>query len=280
MNYLNLLKFGKKKISSNFIKSPNLDCEIILSHLLNISREKLILILNEPAKNFEIVEFFNLIKKRKRKVPVSYITGTKDFWKSSFKVNSSVLIPRPDTEILVEESLKLIKKNASRKILDIGTGSGCILISILLERSKCTGYGLDISKNAIKIAKINAKMQHLQNRITFIHSDIDNFFSNKYDFIISNPPYIDKFKLRNLQEDVRFSEPILALDGGPGGCSKIKKVINKSAKLLKTKGFLILEIDKTQYLKIKDMLIKKKFYIFKVCKDLSGCKRCIISQKI
>ena len=280
MNYASLLKLGQEKLYKKKIRNPALDCEVILSHMLKIERASLLLNLDKIAKKTEITKFFENVCKRENKIPVSYITGQKDFWKSTFNINNSVLIPRPDTELLVEECLKLISKNSSKKILDIGTGSGCIIISILLERLKCKGIGLDISKEAIKIARINAKMQHLENRINFINSDIDNFFSNKYDLIVSNPPYIDKFKLRNLDEDVRLSEPLDALDGGPGGYSKIIKVIKKSNNLLRTKGFLLLEIDKTQYLGVKKLLRKNGFYNYKICKDLGNNTRCIISQKI
>ena len=280
MNYASLLKLGQEKLYKKKIRNPALDCEVILSHMLKIERASLLLRLDKIAKKTEITKFFQNVYKRENKIPVSYITGQKDFWKSTFIVNNSVLIPRPDTELLVEESLKLISKNSSKKILDIGTGSGCIIISILLERLKCKGIGLDISKEAIKIAEINAKMQHLENRINFINSDIDNFFSNKYDLIVSNPPYINKFKLRNLDEDVRLSEPLDALDGGPGGYSKINKVIKKSINLLKTKGFLLLEIGETQHFGVKKLLRKNGFFNYKICKDLANNKRCLISQKI
>ena len=280
MKYLNLLKVGEKKLSKKNIVSSILDCEIILSDLLNIRREDLLLNLDKKAKSEEISKFLENISKRKKKVPVSYITGKKEFWKTSFIVDRSVLIPRPDTELIVEESLNLIPKSSSKRILDLGTGSGCIIISILLERLNCKGAGVDISKAAIKIAKINAKMQHLENRVSFVNSDIDKFFFNNYDFIVSNPPYINKFKLSSLNEDVRLNEPPEALDGGPGGYSKLKKVINRSAILLKTKGFLVLEIDRSQFFGIKELLKQNNFFLCKTRKDYSGHKRCIISQKI
>ena len=191
-----------------------------------------------------------------------------------------MLIPRPETELIIEKVLKIFKKNENKNVLDIGTGSGCIILSILSERKKFRGIGIDLSKHAINVAKINAKMQQFGNRIRFINTDIDNFFSYKYDLIVSNPPYIKKFKLSGLIEDVKNFEPKLALDGGPDGFSAVLKVIVKSSKLLKKNGMLFLEIDSTQVIKTKKMLIKYKFFIKDVCKDLSDKNRCIIAMKI
>ena len=191
-----------------------------------------------------------------------------------------MLIPRPDTELIIEKVLKNFKKNENKNVLDIGTGSGCIILSILSERKKFKGIGIDTSKQAINVAKINAKMQQFGNRIKFINTDIDNFFSYKYDLIVSNPPYIKKSKLSSLIEDVKNFEPKLALDGGPDGFSTILKVIAKSSKLLKKNGMLFLEIDNTQVIKTKEMLKKYKFYTKDVYKDLSGNNRCIIAIKL
>ena len=153
-------------------------------------------------------------------------------------------------------------------------------MSILSERKKFRGIGIDLSKHAINVAKINAKMQQFGNRIRFINTDIDNFFSYKYDLIVSNPPYIKKFKLSSLIEDVKNFEPKLALDGGPDGFSAVLKVIVKSSKLLKKNGMLFLEIDNTQVLETKKLLKKYKFYTKDVCKDLSGKIRCVIAIKL
>ncbi len=280
MNFDNLLKIGKTELKKNSILNYNLDSEILLSQALKISRENLILNLNKTVNKFVQQKYFNLIKKRSQKIPIAYILGYKEFWKSKFIVNKSVLIPRPETELLVEQALKLINKDSKLSVLDIGTGTGCILISILKERKFCRGLGIDISKLALNNAKSNAKMQQLENRIKFIKSDIDNFFTNKYDFILSNPPYINKFKLKSLMDDVKMYEPSIALDGGINGCSVLKKVIKKSAELIKIKGKLILEIDNNQLLFIKGILMKYNFIISKVIKDLRGYNRCIIATKI
>ena len=219
-------------------------------------------------------------EKTKKNKPIAYIIGKKEFWKTEFVINRSVLVPRPETELIVEEALNLLKDKRNVNLLDIGTGSGCILISILKIKKKWHGTGVDLSKNAIKVAKTNAKIQQLENRIRFVHSDIDKFIASKYDLIISNPPYISKFKLRRLEKDVRDYEPRMALDGGLKGLSEIEKVIKKSSKLLKNKGTLIIEIAPEQKNCLTRILKINDFHIKKISKDLSGKDRCIISTKI
>jgi len=280
MNYQTLLNNAVNKLKSNSIINPGLDSELLLSKVLHTTREKLLLNLAKKTTSQEKKKFDLVIEKRSRKKPLAYILGNKEFWKTNFVVNDSVLIPRPDTEILVEEALNHIKVDRQYQILDIGTGSGCILISVLKDRKKSKGIGIDISKNAIHNAKTNAKIQQLENRIKFIHSDIDKFYSNKYDLILSNPPYISKLNLRFLSEDIRNYEPVLALDGGYDGYSKIINVIEKSSKLIKIKGKLILEIGFGQLNKSMKVLRQNGFYINKVSKDLAGINRCIISTKI
>lgn len=280
MKFYELISKGAKKLKLCCIQNSSLDSEILLCHVLNITREEMILNLNKKANRKQITNFNKMIIERLKKKPIAYLINKKNFWKTQFYVNKSVLIPRPDSEILVSSSVKLISKNDKLKILDIGTGTGCIIISILLERKNCTGIAIDISKSAINIAKTNAKIQQLENRIRFFNSDIDNFFFGKYDFIVSNPPYIKRCKLRYLDEDVKNFEPYIALDGGLNGITSIEKVIKKSKNLLKLKGKFVLEIDHSQVEDIKSLLMKNNFYINQVCKDLNCKYRCIISTKI
>ena len=169
---------------------------------------------------------------------------------------------------------------SKKTILDVGTGSGCIILSVLNERRKCTGVGIDISKNAIKLAKYNAKIQHIKNRIKFFNTDIDNFYSNNYDLIISNPPYIDLNKINNLDKDIKNHEPKVALNGGIDGYEKIRLVIKKSSKLIKRKGKLFLEVGFDQARETLRTLNIYGFYNNKIVKDLSKKNRCIISTKI
>ena len=280
MNYNIALNKASKLLKNSSIKSFKLDSEIILSNMLNLSREELLLNLNEELSNKDLKYFKKLIYRRKKKETIAYIVGYKEFWKEKYKVNSNVLIPRPDTEIIVEEVLKNIPLNSSKNILDIGTGSGCIALSILRDRKKCHVKALDISKNALKVAKHNAKIQHLENRIRFINSNIDKFYYGKYDIIVSNPPYIKSMRIKKLDEDIRVYEPKLSLDGGNDGFSQIREVIKKSSVLIKKKGKLFLEIGFDQSKETKKLLLENKFYINRTVKDLGKKNRCIISTKI
>ena len=280
MKYQEILNRGSKILKLNNIKSYNLDSEILLSSTLKLDRSQLILNLDKKIENKEKKNFLNFIKRRTKNEPIAYITGYKEFWKSSFKVDKNVLIPRPDTETIIEQVLKELDNYSSKKILDIGTGSGCILISILNDRKRCFGVGIYISKNAVKLAKYNAKIQHIDNRIKFLNSDIDNFCVDKYDLIISNPPYIKQREINSLKKDIKNHEPRVALDGGIDGYKKIRLIIEKSSTLIKKKGKLFLEIGKNQTRKTLKMLNLNGFNKTKIVKDLSGKNRCIISTKI
>jgi len=280
MNYEQVLANATKILKSASIKSSKLDCEVLLSNVLKINREKMLVNLNKKINHQDFIVFNKLINRRVKNEPVAYIVGYKEFWNKKFKVNSDVLIPRPDTEILVEEVIKLIKINSSLNILDIGTGTGCVILSVLNERKKCYGIGLDISKKAINIAKHNAKIQQIKNRIKFINSSIDKFCVGKYDLIISNPPYIKSGDIKNLDRDVRFYEPETALNGGYDGYSKIREIIYRGSSLIKKKGKLLLEIGYNQKSEVIRILNCNKFYVNKVVKDLGKNNRCIISTKI
>ena len=280
MNYNEILKKGENILKKNKIKNPYLDTELILSKVTNRKREQILLNTSNKLKNWEITAFKNYIERRQHKEPMAYILGYKHFWKYKFLTNKDVLIPRPDTELIIEEALKYLPNDKSKKILDIGTGSGCIVVSLLKERPKCTATAIDISLKAINVAKTNAKLHQLENKINFINNDIDKYKSNYYDLIISNPPYINIFDLSRLDDDIKFHEPKLALSGGLDGFKNLKKVILKSRKLLKIKGKLIIEIGHKQKNNSIQILKKNGFYVNKISKDLSGRDRCIISTKI
>ena len=280
MNYIEILNNGKNFLKKNKIKNPILDSELLLSKALNKSREEILLNSNHILKKKEIDTFNNYLLRRKYNEPIAYILGFKYFWKYKFITNNSVLIPRPDTELIVEECLKYLPNNKSKKILDIGTGSGCIIISILKERSKCIATALDLSFRALNVAKSNAKLHQLENKINFINIDIDKYNSSNYDLIISNPPYINNVDLSRLDNDIKFHEPKIALSGGFDGFRDIKKVIIKSKKLLKRNGKLIIEIGSKQKNQSIRILNENDFYINKISKDLSGKDRCIISTKL
>ena len=235
MNYLQAINYGNKLLKLNNLKSYNLDSELLLSKVLNYSREKILINLNDKIEKKKFTKFKRLIFRRKNNEPIAYILKKKEFWNYTFKLNNEVLIPRPETEIIVREVLNLTNNNSSKHILDVGTGSGCILLSILNERPKCYGTALDISKKALKVAISNAKIHHLENKIKFLNIDVDKFNYNKYDFILSNPPYINNIDLKRLEKDVQLYEPKVALNGGIDGLREIKKIIKKSKILLKKK---------------------------------------------
>ena len=280
MNIENILGKAFKQLSGSNIKNANLDCEVLLSNIINKDREYLILNLKQNLDKKYIDFFYNLIERRKKGEPVAYLINKKEFWKETFYVNKDVLIPRPDTEHLIEEVIKYTYEDSKLHILDIGTGSGCILLSILRERKKFNGTGIDISKKSINISRYNAKKLKLNNRTKFYISDVDNFLIGKYDIVISNPPYIENLSLKYLDRDVINFEPKLALDGGKDGFSEIIKVINKSSALIKKNGIFVLEIGYNQKNKTIQMLKNKDFYINKVLKDYGRNDRCIISTKI
>ena len=280
MNIQTLLNQASKKLKHLSSGSSKLDSEILLSKIIKKNRKYLILNSNEELKKENIKSFDYLVKRRKKGEPIAYLINKKEFWKQNFYINQNVLIPRPDTETLVEETLKLFNVNSKLNMLDIGTVSVFILISILKERRNFFGTGIDISKKAINVARFNAKMHQLSNRTKFYNSDVDKFLIGKYDLIISNPPYIKQKDLKYLEIDVKGFEPKLALDGGRDGFSKIAKVISKTSKLLKRNGKFILEIGFNQKSKVIKLLNNKGFYINSSVKDLANNDRCIVSTKI
>ena len=280
MNCHQILRKANKFLKTNSLKNSNLDSELLLSKVLKKKREKILINLNDTLNPKQIKKFNSLIFRRKNKEPIAQILGFKYFWKYKFVVDKTVLTPRPETEHIIEEALKIIPFKKTLNLLDIGTGSGCIIISILKERTKCRGTAIDISNKALKIAKTNAKLHQLENKIKFININIDKFGTNKYDLILSNPPYINNVDYGRLEDDVRLFEPRPALFGGLDGFRELKKIIKKSSVLLKENGNLIIEIGDNQKNHSVRILKKNGFYIRKICKDLSGKDRCIISKKI
>tara|TARA_B100000900_G_scaffold220057_1_gene186565 strand:- start:1863 stop:2705 length:843 start_codon:yes stop_codon:yes gene_type:complete len=280
MNIQELIDHGSRVLKQNNIVSYSLDSEILMSKAIKRDRSYIMLNLHKKLDKKISKYYNNLIIERSTHKPIAYILGKKSFWNYEFNISRDVLIPRPDTEIIVEKVLQITKNKSKLKILDIGIGSGCILLSILKEKLNFYGTGIDISKKCIDIARINANKLGVKNRLKLIKSDIDNFNYGKYDLIISNPPYIKKIDLKYLEKDVIDFEPVLALNGGLKGLSEIRKVINKASKLIKKSGQLVLEIAFNQKHEVKNILNEKGFYINSVVKDYADNDRCIISTKI
>ena len=280
MNILEALNKGSAKLKRNNINSFQLDSEILLSDIIQKDRKFLILNYDKKLKKKTLENFDDLISQRAKGKPIAYLTKKKSFWKDIFEITSDVLIPRPDTEIIIEEILKLTKNKRNLKILDIGVGSGCVLLSLLREKKNFTGVGIDISKKCIDLSRKNSLKLGLHKKVKLFNSDVDNFNYGKYDLVVSNPPYIKSCDLKYLERDIIDFEPITALDGGPDGLSKILKVIKKSSELIKINGKLILEIGFDQKNYVKKILVNNGFYINKIVKDFSNNDRCIISSKL
>ncbi len=280
MNIQSAVTEGINILKNKSILSAKLDIEILMAKALGKKREYIILNNDKIIKEQNLEYFKKLVQERATRKPIAYLLNKKSFWNSEFYVNKNTLIPRPDTEIILEQILKLTKNKNYLKILDIGVGSGCILLSVLKERKNFYGTGIDISRNSLDICKMNAKKLLLNARVKFFKSDVDKFAIGKYDLIVSNPPYIKRRDLKYLESDVINFEPKLALDGGLDGLSVIRKVIKKSSGLLKKNGKFILEIGFDQKNKVIKLLNNKGFYINSTVKDLAHNDRCIISTKI
>jgi release factor glutamine methyltransferase len=280
MNIHSAVTEGANILKDKSILSAQLDAEILMAKALNKNREYIILN-HAKVLDIENLEYFKkLVLERATRKPIAYLLNKKLFWKNEFYVNKNTLIPRPDTEIIIEQILKVVKHKNYLKILDIGVGSGCILLSILKEKKNFYGTGIDICKNSLEISRLNAKKLLLDERVKFYKSDVDKFAQGKYDLIVSNPPYIKRSDLKYLEIDVLKFEPKLALDGGLDGLSVIRKVINKTSELLKKNGKFILEIGFDQKNKVIKLLNNKGFYINSSVKDLANKDRCIIGTKI
>jgi len=280
MNIQSALTEGLNILKNKSILSAKLDSEILMAKALGKKREYIILNNDKIIKEQNLKYFKKLVHERATRKPIAYLLNKKSFWNSEFNVNKNTLIPRPDTEIILEQILKFTKNKNYLNILDIGVGSGCILLSVLKERKNFYGTGIDISRNSLDICKMNAKKLLLERRVKFFKSDVDKFAIGKYDLIVSNPPYIKTSDLKYLESDVIKFEPKLALDGGLDGLSVIRKVIKKSSELLKKNGKFILEIGFDQKNKVIKLLNNKGFYINSTVKDLANNDRCIISTKI
>ncbi len=271
----NILKEVEWRFKQAGIPNPRLDAEIILSYVLNLKRIELYLQnYNLNKKKLLILE--NLVLRRVKREPVAYITGVKEFYGIEFKVTKDVLIPRPETELLVETLLNYNLYNFS--LLDIGTGSGNIAITLKKYNPSLDITAIDISDSALQIAKYNAKkiISHLN--ISFIQSDLFENINKKFDIIVSNPPYIPSDEIGSLMPDVKNFEPKIALDGGKDGLYFYKKIINSAPQYLNNNGLLVLEINPQLINSIKTLFYQNKFKIIEIINDYSGFERVIVSQ--
>jgi release factor glutamine methyltransferase len=271
-----LVKIGSGILKLKKINTHLLDSEIIMSNLLKKSRESFLINEDINVSDDNVKKFNSFIQRRENHEPIAYIINKKEFWSRNFYVNKNTLIPRPETELLVEKIVSHFR-NSSPYILDIGTGSGCILISILEEIKKAKGIGIDISKKALLVAKKNLRNSKIKNRVKFLHKSIDKEFNGKFDLIVSNPPYICTHELKNLDNDIKYFEPKVALDGGNDGLDVIKKIIYKAKKLLRKKGILAIEIGNKQYTQVSKILRTNSFREKYLICDNQKNIRCVLS---
>ena len=275
----NTIKQASQLLKNKNIISHELDVQVILSDIMGVTRDFFIANSHINVSINTIKKFNHAIKRRINREPVAYIIGKKEFWSQDFAVNHATLVPRPETELLIYKVVDFFK-NKRINVLDIGTGSGCILLSILKELDFSRGVGIDISTKAIKTAQINSKNLNLFHQSKFKVFDISKFNVGKYDLIVSNPPYIPSKDIKNLSKDITNYEPLTALNGGSDGLDLIKKVIYKSNHLLKREGLLALEIGHSQYQRVSYILRSNGYREMSKEYDFNRNVRCIIGTKV
>ena len=273
------IRKGMIILKTNNVTEPNIKSRLIMQFVLNKPREYLVVYDKEKLTLRQEVNYFKAIKKLCNGIPIQHITNRQEFMKMTFFVDENVLIPRPDTEILVEEVIKIAKKINAKKILDLCTGSGAIAISLAKYIDKSNITAVDISDKALNVAKLNAKNNEVEDRITFVESDLfKNLKKEKYDIIVSNPPYIKKEVLKKLDKEVQ-KEPKLALDGGYDGLDFYRKIIKSADEYLKFNGYLCFEIGYDQKEDVENLLKEQEKYINITCKkDLCDNDRVVIAK--
>ncbi len=274
-----LLSWATRYLKKNRIENPRLEAEILLAHLLQWDRIRLWLDCNRSCEREEILQYKNLISRRIKGEPLAYITGEKEFWSLRFKVDGRALIPRPETEILVEEALTSVPHNESVRILEIGTGCGAIAISLAKELEKASIIATDISSEALILAKENARIHGVEAKITFVcgnlFQSLERVKQKAFDLIISNPPYIPTYLFSDLLPEIHF-EPRIALDGGVNGLEFYRLMIPEVDKYLTEGGWLMLEVGKDQAQKVARLMEEiSSFCPPFIVKDLSGVERVV-----
>lgn len=279
MTIMDAIKKGMIELKNSNIESPKLKSRLLMQYVLNQTRQYIIVNdLNQISKEDE-ERYFVGISKLRAGVPLEHITHQREFMKLNFYINENVLIPRQDTEILVEEVINIAKRIKNPKILDLCTGSGAIAVSLAKYLTESEITATDISNKALEIAKKNAKINEVENRITFISSDLfTNIPEEKYDIIVSNPPYIKRNVIETLDKQVR-KEPYMALDGGLDGLDFYRRIIKNSYEYLKYHGFLCLEIGFDQKIDVIELIEnEEKFENTYSKKDLFDNDRIIVTQ--
>lgn len=287
MKIIELLNLSASHLKNQGVENPKLEAELLIGHCLGLKREKFYIHLNDEIDDHLMERVHRYLDRRANGEPIQYILGYKEFWSINIKLNPGVFIPRPETELLVEQALLILKNeanNGNRKILEIGTGSGAIIIALAKELNKVSLIATDISWDAILLAKENAMLAGVEEKILFIRCNLFEPFSWRdkgyFDMIISNPPYIRRSEIQSLQKEVRDYEPIEAIDGGEDGLDFYRSIINQSPLYLKDGGWLLLEMGQGQGASILELAKDQGCFENKeIIKDFSGIERIIKIKK-
>ena len=273
------LSKGMIILKNNNVESPKLKARLLLQYILKQTRQYIIVYDNKDISKKEQFEYFINIEKLTKGVPLQHITHLQEFMKMDFFVNENVLIPRPDTEILVEETIKIAQRMKAPKILDLCTGSGAIAISIAKNVSNAEIYAVDISEKALKVARKNAERLEVVKKVKFIKSNLFNEIGkNKFDIIVTNPPYIKKEDIQYLSDEVQ-NEPLLALDGGLDGLDFYRKILNQAIDYMKFDGYICMEIGYNQKEEVLELIKQNNQYTDTYSKkDLHGNDRIIVTR--
>jgi len=277
-----ILKEIQRKLYNNFltigIETPELDARIILKEVLSLDDKDLILKESLDIPEEMIEKIITIESRRLNGEPISKIFKKRDFYNSTFVISNDVLDPRPETELIVEIANNYINRNEVKNILDLGTGSGCILLSILKENRMINGLGIDLSKEAISIAKQNSKKLNLETRSNFLVSNWMNSVNYKYDLVVSNPPYIASEDIKKLSKSVKIYDPILSLDGGDDGLNSYRLIASDLKRIISMNALIIIEIGYNQSLQVIDIFKKNDFKLIKKYNDINGLDRVLTFQ--
>ena len=279
MKIMEAIKRGMIELKNENIESPKMQSRLLMQFILNKPRQYIIVNDMEELNKADEEKYFNAIKKLRKGIPLEHITHQKEFMKLNFFINENVLIPRQDTEILVEEVIKISKQTNAKKILDLCTGSGAIAVSVAKYLPNCEVTAVDVSNDALKVAKRNAINNQVENQITFVSSDMfTNLNEEKFDIIVSNPPYIRTKVIETLETKVQ-NEPYIALDGGEDGLYFYREIVKNAYQYLKFKGYLCMEIGFDQKIDVIELIENEdKFENTYSKKDLYDNDRIIVTR--
>jgi len=289
---LKIIQWTTEYLKGKGIENPRLDSEVLLANLLKLDRVGLYLNYDRPLSKEELSSFREIVKRRGAREPLQYITGHQEFWSLDFKVTPDVLIPRPETEILVEEALRAVRSQESGvwSILDLCTGSGCIAISIAHELKEAVVYAVDASEAALSIARENSERHGVKDRVIFLSGDLYKALENRppatdhrplfFDLIVSNPPYVKSSDIPNIQSEVRDFEPRMAVDGGPKGLDFYRRIVAGVGEYLATGGWLMMEVGEGQAEAVSEMIEDAgSFEAPSIVKDLAGIERVVKARQ-